>query len=820
MKVVSKGVSAKAKRAFSMAAVAGVAGLSLGQAAWAADDAALATAADDQTNTVSGVDVTAVKKELDSPKYTATPLNNPQTVTVVPQGVIQAQNLLSLRDILSTVPGITFGAGEGGGGFGDSINLRGYSANNDITIDGVRDSAQYSRSDPFNIEQLEVTNGANGVYSGSGSVGGTINLVSKRPTGRDSTTVSGGLGTDGYLRGTTDANFAVTDSIAVRLNVMAHKNDAPGRDVETFERWGFAPSIVVGMDGPTTFTALYFHQEDESTPQYGVPFYNGRALQGVDPANYYGYSNLDTQEQTVDILTGILEHRFSDTLSVRNLTRFQKVSQLIVIDPPQGTYCLANGQKPVAWSQSATATNLTGFTACLASDPAPGFYQPSGPRGIYRDGENTLFINQTDFTLRFDTGELRHTLVAGVAITSETFELANGNVQRNPNGTAVVLPPMNIANPNTTYAGPVNFIQGGGAAPSGTPLAFPAGAQDGERNNQAVYLFDNIEFGERWAFNFGLRYEHNEGENISSYYTSAGFLPNPSGGTAPGPASAGAQGGVFSGQGPLFKNEDDLFSYRFGLVYKPLPNASLYIAYGNSQTPSQATVNGAGACSLATCNVDPEEAENIEIGGKWDVAGRLSLTASIFRNERTNYKVPSGDPTVPDQVLDGSSRVDGVSLGASGRITDEWSVFANYTYLDSEVLQGASRFSAGQGLDFTKGDPLTSVPDHAFSLFTTYDLPNDIQVGYGVSYQGEYYLTQHAQIIGSVPPARTTIPLVEAESYWLHRATVSWRATQALELRLNVNNLFDEVYYNRGRNNGWATPGDRRNATLTANYRF
>src|SRR3546814_13287491 len=81
----------------------------------------------------------------------------------------------------STIPGITFGAGEGGGGYGDSINLRGYSASNDITVDGVRDSAQYSRTDPFNLQQIEVYNGANSVYNGSGSVGGTINLVQKTP---------------------------------------------------------------------------------------------------------------------------------------------------------------------------------------------------------------------------------------------------------------------------------------------------------------------------------------------------------------------------------------------------------------------------------------------------------------------------------------------------------------------------------------------------------------------------------------------------------------------------------------------------------------
>lgn len=817
------GICARAKRALTSAAVAGLAGLSMQESAAAEEAETVATAPvqlADGSALLSGVDVTGEKRKLDSTKYTAAALDTPQTITVISRGVIEAQNLLSLRDIMSTVPGITFGAGEGGGGFGDSINLRGYSANNDITIDSVRDSAQYSRSDPFNVEQIEVINGANSVYSGAGSVGGSINLVSKRPSTRDVSTVSAGVGTDAYGRVTLDANRRLSDSVAVRLNAMAHRNDAPGRDVEEFERWGIAPSVTVGLNGPTQFTAMYFHQEDKNTPQYGVPFWNGRPLPGVDPSTYYGYSNVDKQEQQIDMLTGIVDHEFSDALSLRNLTRWQQVTQLLVVDPPQGTFCLANGLKPAAWSQSTTATNLTGFTPCLASDPPPGFYQPSGPRGTYRDTKNTLLYNQTDLTLRFETAGLLHDLVIGAAFTSETFELVNGNVLRNPNGTTVALPVMNIASPNNVYSGPYNFIQGGGAVATNPANTAPSGAQDGERRNQAVYLFDNVTISPMWSVNFGLRYEHNEGENTNGYYTPAGFLPAPTGGQALGPAQAGAPGGVFNGQGRIFRSDENLFSYRLGVVFKPIPNASVYVAYGNSQTPSQATVNGSGACNLQTCNVDPEEAELIEVGAKWDLANGLSLTASAFRNERTNYRVPSGDPLVTFQVLDGKARVDGIALGAAGRITDQWAIFANYTYLDSEVLQGASRISAARGEDYTRGDPLTNVPDHAFSLFTTYDLPQNVQIGYGVTYQGEYYLTQHAQITGSNPPARTTIPLVTAESHWVHRATVAWSPTQDVEVRLNVNNLFDEEYYTRGRNNGWATPGDGRSATLTVNYRF
>src|SRR3546814_8473970 len=136
-------------------------------------------------------------------------------------------NLLTLRDALATIPGITFGAGEGGGGYGDSSNLRGYSASNDITQDGVRDSAQYSRTDPFNLQQIEIYNGANPVFNGSGSVGGTINLVSKVPQSEDLTNLQGSIGTDAYLRGTIDTNPRLSAQIAGRLDDVAHRNYVP-----------------------------------------------------------------------------------------------------------------------------------------------------------------------------------------------------------------------------------------------------------------------------------------------------------------------------------------------------------------------------------------------------------------------------------------------------------------------------------------------------------------------------------------------------------------------------------------------------------------
>jgi catecholate siderophore receptor len=302
---------------------------------------------------------------LSSPKYTELARDTPQTVTVIPQQLINDQKLLTMRDILSTVPGITFGAGEGGGGYGDSITIRGFIGSSDIMTDGVRDSAQYTRSDSFNLQQVEVVNGASSVYAGAGSVGGSVNLVSKVAGDMNSSILSASAGTDDYARVTADVNQQFGEHSAIRLNVMGHQNDVAGRDYEQFERWGVAPSLALGLGTNTTVTLSYLHQIDDNIPQYGVPFFNGRPLAGVDSSNYYGYNNIDSQEIDTDSLTAVITHRFADNLSLRNLSRVQEVGQLTIVDAVQGTWCLENNLTP-------TGTPCVSGTGAAAITVPPG----------------------------------------------------------------------------------------------------------------------------------------------------------------------------------------------------------------------------------------------------------------------------------------------------------------------------------------------------------------------------------------------------------------------------------------------------------------
>jgi catecholate siderophore receptor len=771
-KVSRGGVRSVVREAFRTGAWVGAASLAAG-AVQAQQPTAPGSARDDRQPSGEVIEVFGERLEHGlGTRYTAPLLETPQTITLVPREIIDQQNLLTMRDILATLPGITFTAGEGGGGYGDGVNLRGYTATNDISTDGVRDSAQYSRTDPFNLEQLELVSGANSVYTGAGSVGGSINLVTKMPQGMSGTTLDVAGGSDSYARATLDSEWARSDGPDVRLNLMTHRNDVPGRDVERYERWGVAPSVAFGDDA-TRVTVSLLHQEDDNVPQYGVPYalgaFNDGPLPGVPTSAYYGYSNLDTQDIGLDAFTTIVDHGFSERFSLRNLTRWQKVEQYSFVDQPQGAWCVETGVNP--WTGASCA--------------APGTFVPNRS-GTIRDTTNEILVNQTDFTLELATGRVQHTLVSGFSLSNETYHRDNGNGLRNPLGATPnpVLPAMSIANPDHVYTGPVNFIV--------TQQA------DGEVDNKAAYVFDRVQLTERFELNAGLRYENNDASSALADVTTPYPVPPATPIVVPR---------------PLAENADDLASYRVGLVFKPSASSSIYLAHGNSETPSQASVNG--TCDVVTnCSVDPEEAETVELGGKWELQNALTLTAAVFRNERSQFRVPSGDPTIPEQQLDGNSRVDGVALGAAGAIGTRWSIFANYTYLDSEVLQSISdQLVSGGEVDILAGDPLPSTPEHSASVWTTFRISDDFSIGYGVTYQGEYTFAR----------APNATELYYTPDYLVHRAMATYAFNDTLALQINIDNVTDELFFERIRNNptsGWATPGVERSGVVSVTWRL
>ena len=213
--------------------------------------------------------VAADRQAAALPLLTQPLLDTPQTITIIPSDTIELQALNDLRDVLRNDPSVSPHADEDSGQ-STNVQIRGFSARNDIYLDGQLDIGSYYR-DPFWLQEVDVLTGPSSVLFGRGSTGGAINQVSRKPIAQLVTAGTLAFGTDGLRRLTTDINLPASDTVAFRIQGMAHDSGIAGRSLVGTRRIGIAPSVSIGMGTPTTLTVSFLHQSQWDRPDYGVP---------------------------------------------------------------------------------------------------------------------------------------------------------------------------------------------------------------------------------------------------------------------------------------------------------------------------------------------------------------------------------------------------------------------------------------------------------------------------------------------------------------------------------------------------------------------
>src|SRR5262245_11005368 len=404
-----------------------------------------------------------------SPKYTEPLRDTPQTISVIPKAVIEEQGATTLRDVLRNVPGLTFAAGEGGTPAGDNLTLRGFSARNDIFVDGVRDLGPQSR-DPFNLEQVEVVKGPGSAFTGRGSAGGTINLVSKSPTVNRFFAGNMSFGSDATKRFTGDINLPIKSRTAFRLNLLTHDADVAGRNAVENQRWGAAPSVLFGLGTRTRLTLSYFYLQQDNLSDYGIPWVPATNNVLVDfrdkPApvpreTFYGFKNRDFEKLRSDLATLKIERDLSDTMTLRSQLRFGKSSRDSMATPPRFA------------STESTVINRE-MRSWIAEDK--------------------IWDNQTDLQARFSTGKVNHTLVTGLSLTHEN------NIRQNrtaPNSPTTLLNP----NPDDLYTGIITL----------SPFI-----GDITGKSVSLYAFDSIRLNKYFELSGGLRWDYFDVDGVST----------------------------------------------------------------------------------------------------------------------------------------------------------------------------------------------------------------------------------------------------------------------------------------------------------------
>ncbi|QNN55638.1 TonB-dependent siderophore receptor [Diaphorobacter ruginosibacter] len=216
--------------------------------------------------------------------------------------------------------------------------------------------------------------------------------------------------------------------------------------------------------------------------------------------------------------------------------------------------------------------------------------------------------------------------------------------------------------------------------------------------------------------------------------------------------------------------------------------------------------------------LDPVVGRNYEIGIKGEYFdGALNASAAVFRMDQKNRAYRSTDqtqcvnyPTVTCYSAAGEVRSQGVELEVQGAITPNWQAGAGYTVAIARYRKDATASNVGELFD-------TDTPRHLFKLSTMYRLPGDLQrwrIGGSVYRQGFIYNKG----------TTSGIPFyITQKAYAVADLVIGWQATSALDVRLNINNVFDKKYYNAlSGSAGFPSNvyGEPRNVMLSARYQF
>jgi iron complex outermembrane receptor protein len=229
-------------------------------------------------------------------------------------------------------------------------------------------------------------------------------------------------------------------------------------------------------------------------------------------------------------------------------------------------------------------------------------------------------------------------------------------------------------------------------------------------------------------------------------------------------------------------------SPRAALTWAPNESFSAYVSWGRSFRYNQGADAAGGA-------FPPEKGESWEAGVKWDLASRLTGTASLFRIDKENILV--NDPANGGFFIPvGAARSQGLEVEANLRLPAGITATAVYAYTDTEVTRDTRANLVGSHL--------SNIPLHSGALYANWrsrgDAPGSVTLGGGVVYVGKR----------AGDDANTGFKLPD---YVTVRANLAYQVSKAVSLHLDVENLFDANYLESSYSDVWITPGAPRTIT-------
>ena len=697
----------------------------------------------------------------------------PATITVLTETQLEEQGATNLRDILDNQPGVTVGTGENGNAFGDRYIIRGHEARSDVFVDGLRDPGMTTR-ETFAVEQIEITKGPSSSFAGRGSTGGAVNSITKQAsTDYNFNRIDAGIGTDDFYRVTLDSNWALSDNIALRANLLYGYEEVPNRNFSDRERIGAALSGSFKLNDTVRILLDYYHLEADDTPDLGsyVPRPTGT---GPSDVTVYGpWDDVPNYTQSEDFLNTTV-----DTFTGR-----------IFITPFEG-FTVVNSTRYGETSNGYVLTGLRGG----AYDPDTDIFDPLTLSTHQGNQEVEYLVNQFNILGEFNTGSIGHSIVAGteysnLKVANGTYDwTANGATNCVTQGRGGLSPSYCITdeNRNVNVSDIHNFLQ--------RDIAFGSVDSAWKVETLSVYLMDTVDINPWLSVHGGVRVDAFDYSN-----------------------TVDSRGTVTP-----YRYKDTLWNGHAGIGVKPMEEVYVYFNWGSAKNINGGESDLGGNCGYGgICVADgtdigdgrPESSTSYEFGVKADMFDdRLLLTAAAFQITKDDVFESAGDGyTTGGSLNTGKNRVRGIELGLVGNITPKLSGQASVTFMDSEIT--------GSNDADKMGRRLSNFSNTQASAQLRYQATEAFAFGGTATYKGEMFTGQPDDAAGydSVLEVYT----YRVPDYWTFDAFASYKVNENLSARVNLTNVSNEDYYLAGYRSGhFLYKGDERRATLTLTGRF
>jgi catecholate siderophore receptor len=724
-------------------------------------------------------------------RHTRPIAETPQNISVLTKAMIDDSGYTDLRAILDSQPGITLGTGENGNAFGDRYIIRGQEARSDVFVDGLRDPGMTIR-ESFATEQVEISKGPNSSFAGRGTTGGAVNSVTKQATlDYDFAKASVGVGTDKHTRLTLDTNQVLSDTVALRANVLYGYEEVPDRAPTDRERQGLALSGLFLINDKLDLVLDYYGMRADDNPDLGG-YLVGTVPDRKPAKNVPVYAQEeDFLKSDVDTVTARLKFKINPDMRITNATRY-------------GTS--DNGYVATGARASTFGTN----------DPNAGLSTVTlSTHQGWQDVE--YFANQTNLFWDKTLGGKKHEFIFGLEYTDH--KVLNGVYTVTNSGQNCITGTTAVVN-NAWCA-----IDGSGNEVNGLntlmnrQISKGGWDQDWAIKTVAFSLMDTVDLTDKFTVFGGVRRDQFD-YNLKTRWNHDGD------------SGAGATPTVLGN----FKDQDGTWNGHLGLSYKVLPEAMIYatvstasdINGGESDVGASSGYGGLavnyvctdrtnpdpalrGCSPNGSIEAEPEKTTNLELGTKWNIlGGKLLATASVFQITKTNIMEGSGYDA-GGSFNTGKNRVRGIEFGLVGQVTDKLTAQAGVTFMRSKVLDSITPANEGK--------TLSNFADNSASAQLRYQATPRLAVGGAVKYEGKKHAGQPdtaAAYDGLTGKYTQPIP-----SYTVVDLFANYRFSKNLDLRLNIGNVADKDYYLAGyRSGSFLYKGDARNFRLTLNYDF